>query len=109
MIRDRLLAGTISHFTGKFTAMFIWYVLTPFVLDRLGPSGYALWVLMGAIASDGFLLDFGIGGAVVKYVAEHAACGEHQDARIIVASAVRLYSALALAAFGASVLLSSAL
>lgn len=109
MIRDRLLAGTISNFAGKFTAVVIWFVLTPFLLDRLGPSGYALWVLMGAIASYGFLLDFGIGGAVVKYVAQHAARGEHEDARIIVASAVRLYSALALAAFGASVLLSSVL
>lgn len=96
MIRERLLTGTIANFAGKLSTVVVWFVLTPFVLSRLGPGGYALWVLMGAISSYGFLLDFGIGGAVVKYVAEHVARGEHAAARALIASAVWLYLALAL-------------
>jgi len=73
MIRRRLLTGTLSNFAGRFTTAGIWFVLTPFLLARLEPDGYALWVLMSAVASYGSLLELGIGGAVVKYVAEHVA------------------------------------
>jgi O-antigen/teichoic acid export membrane protein len=109
MIRQRLLTGTISNFAGKLSTVVVWFLLTPFVLSRLGPNGYALWVLMGAISSYGFLLDFGIGGAVVKYVAEHVARGEHAAARALLASAIWLYLALALATVVMSVLVAPTL
>jgi O-antigen/teichoic acid export membrane protein len=109
MIRKRLLTGTISNFAGKLSTVVVWFVLTPFVLSRLGPSGYALWVLMGAISSYGFLLDFGIGGAVVKYVAEHVARGEHAAARALLASALWVYIALAVFTVAMSVLFAPAL
>lgn len=109
MIRQRLLTGTISNFAGKLSTVVVWFVLTPFVLTRLGPGGYALWVLMGAISSYGFLLDFGIGGAVVKYVAEHVARGEQAAARSLLASAIWLYLALAVATVALSVLFAPAL
>ena len=109
MIRQRLLTGTISNFAGKLSTVIVWFVLTPFVLARLGPSGYALWVLMGAISSYGFLLDFGIGGAVVKYVAEHVARGEHAAARALIASALWVYLALAMLTVVISVLLAPTL
>lgn len=98
MIRQRLLAGIASNVLGKFAGVAIWFVLTPFILRRVGPGGYALWVLMGAVSSYGFLLDFGIGGAVVKYVAEHVARGEYKHAQAMIASARWLYLAIALAA-----------
>src|SRR5207249_4187413 len=53
VIRYRLLIGTLSNCAGKVTAVGIWFFLTPFVLDRLGPHEYALWVLTGAMASYG--------------------------------------------------------
>jgi O-antigen/teichoic acid export membrane protein len=58
---------------------------------------------MSAIASYGLLLDFGIGGAVVKYVAEHVARGHTAAAREVVASAAWLYLGLAFAAAGIGV------
>jgi O-antigen/teichoic acid export membrane protein len=100
MIRRRLLTGTASNYVGKFVSVGTWLVLTPFVLARLGDAAFALWVLMGAIASYGFLLDFGIGGAVVKYVAEQTARGDRTAARSFVASAAWLYLGLAAIAVG---------
>ena len=105
MIRQRLLAGVVSNVMGKFAAVAIWFVLTPFILHRVGPGGYALWVLMGAVSSYGFLLDFGIGGGVVKYVAEHVARGEYERAQAMITSARWLYLALALAAVALGVAL----
>jgi O-antigen/teichoic acid export membrane protein len=98
MIRRRLLTGTCSNLAAKVTAVGTWFVLTPFLLEKLGTGGFALWVLLTSIAWYGFLLDLGIGGAIVKYIAEHVARGERQAARELVASAVWLFTGLAIAA-----------
>jgi O-antigen/teichoic acid export membrane protein len=98
MIRRRLLTGVCSNLAAKATAVGTWFVLTPFLLAHLGTDGYALWVLLTSIAWYGFLLDVGIGGAVIKYVAEHIARDERQAARELVASAVWLFTGLAGAA-----------
>ena len=94
-IRQRLLTGALVNVAGRFTSAGIWLLLTPLVLANLGPRGFALWALMGAVASYGWLLDFGVGGAVVKYVAEHVARGERESARVMIASASAISIALA--------------
>jgi O-antigen/teichoic acid export membrane protein len=103
MIRQRLVTGTVSNVVGKATAVGTWFLLTPFILSRLGPHGYALWVLTGSIAAYGFLLDFGIGGAIVKYVAEHGARREHHKAAELVATAQWLYIACGVVAVAVSI------
>ena len=102
MIRRRLLTGTLSNFVGRFTTAGIWFLLTPFLLARLEPDGYALWVLMSAVASYGSLLELGIGGAVVKYVAEHIARGERDAASKVISSACLVYLGLGVATFAVS-------
>ena len=98
MIRRRLLTGVCGNLATKVIVVGTWFLLTPFLLDKLGPAGYALWVLLTSIAWYGFLLDAGIGGAVVKYIAEHVARGERQKARELVVSAVWVFTGLAVVA-----------
>jgi O-antigen/teichoic acid export membrane protein len=49
---------------------------TPILLHRLGPANYGLWTI--SLAAFGFMsaLEFGLGTAVSKYIAEHLARGE---------------------------------
>jgi O-antigen/teichoic acid export membrane protein len=98
MIRRRLLTGTFTNLAAKATSVGAWFVLTPYLLEKLGPGGFALWVLLTSMAWYGFLLDLGIGGAVVKYIAEHVARGERREAQELVASAVCLFTGLAVVA-----------
>lgn len=109
MIRRRLIVGTLSNVGGRVSGVVTWFLLTPFVLTHIGPTGYALWTLLTALSSYGMLLDFGVSGAVVKYVAEHTARGERAAARVVIASAMWLYSGLAVMAVGLSVLVAPAL
>ena len=109
MIRRRLLTGTLSNFAGRFTTAGIWFVLTPFLLARLEADGYALWVLMSAVASYGSLLELGIGGAVVKYVAEHVARGERDAAMKVISSSFLVYLGLGLATLIVSVAIAPSL
>lgn len=105
MIRRRLLTGTCSYLAAKATAVATWFVLTPFLLATLGTSGYAIWVLLTSLFWYGYLLDLGIGGAVVKYVAEHVARGERDAAREVVASSAWLFAGLAVVSLLLGVLL----
>ncbi|HEX7120002.1 MAG TPA: oligosaccharide flippase family protein [Longimicrobiales bacterium] len=91
MIRRRLLRGAASNLAGKVAAVAASFLLTPFLVHALGADGYGLWVLVGSAFAYGALLDLGIGGAVVKYVAEHLARGETAGANAIVATAQRLF------------------
>ena len=51
---------------------------------------------MGSVLAYGGLLDLGISGAVVKYVAEYQARRQHEETRSLIATALRLYALLGL-------------
>jgi O-antigen/teichoic acid export membrane protein len=97
-VSRRLLSSTIANYIGQFVTLATGFFLTPFVLHQLGPTHYGLWVLIGSIAAYGTLLDFGIWGAVVKYVAEYRARGELAYAHNLVATALIFYVIMGLAA-----------
>jgi O-antigen/teichoic acid export membrane protein len=96
LICQRIFRNTISNYAGTLIALGTGFFLTPFILHRLGSSDFGLWALVGSVVVYGSLLDFGIAGAVIKYVAEYRAKGEIGQAQSLVATALRLYSAVGL-------------
>lgn len=103
-ILNHLLRSTISNYVGRFIALGMWLVLTPFVLHHLEVTLYGLWALIGSVTSYGYLLDFGISGAITKYVAEYHAKEQMDDARHLVGTALISYlsiSAIVMLIFGA--------
>jgi O-antigen/teichoic acid export membrane protein len=98
VIVRRVAVGGATNFAGKAIGLGTWFVLTPFILDRLGAVEYGIWVLIGSLGSYGFLLDLGVAGAVVKYVAEFRARGDWSAAQAVVATAMRFYLVLAFVA-----------
>lgn len=102
LIRQHVLRSTVSNYGAKVIMLGTWFLLTPFILHQLGPDGYGLWVVVGSATAYGTLLNCGISGAVIKYVAEHRAKGESQQAASLVATALCLYSVLGLIAIAVS-------
>lgn len=96
VIRQRVLVGTASNYIGTFIALGTWFLLTPFILHRLGPVIFGLWALVGSVVAYGWLLDLGIAGALIKYIAEYQVKREIANASSLVATALWLYSALGL-------------
>ncbi len=94
VIIGHLFRSTISNYIGRVIGTGIWFVLTPFVLDQLEPTWYGLWVLVGSVTSYGGLFDFGIAGAITKYVAEYRAKEQLDDAQHLVGTALITYFAL---------------
>jgi O-antigen/teichoic acid export membrane protein len=104
-LRKRVLFGTISNYAGQLVNFATLFFLTPFILHRLGVTAYGLWVLIGSVVAYGSLLDLGIWGAVIKYIAEFRAQGETDRAASLVATALRLYTLLGLVVVALSAVL----
>jgi O-antigen/teichoic acid export membrane protein len=88
--------NSLSNYVGQFFKMGAWLVLTPFILNQLGDTMFGLWVLVGSVVAYGFLLDFGIAGAITKYTAEFRAKKAGEEARSLIATALWLYTGLGL-------------
>src|SRR5688572_2961952 len=90
LIRARVLRGAASNMAGQAIVVLTAIVLTPYILEQIGPVGYGLWVLVGSLAAYGDLFDLGISSAVVKYVAQFRAGDDRAMERAVLASALRL-------------------
>lgn len=104
LLARRLLRSVVSNSAGRFVGLLSWFLLTPFLLSRLGPTNYGLWVIIQSVIGVSSLLDLGIGGAVTRYVAQHVARAEFDAAHRLVATALRLYALIGLGIFLASVI-----
>jgi len=93
---SKALKGALSNYAGKGLILVLGFLLTPFILHRLGRTDYGLWVLVGPIVTYGTLLDLGISSTLTKHVAEYEAKGKLLDTGDMLASALRLYLMLAL-------------
>jgi O-antigen/teichoic acid export membrane protein len=96
IIRRHVLRSTVGNYVGKFIALAAGFILTPFILHHVGATSYGLLALVGSVTAYGSLLDFGISGAVIKYVAEHRARGEAELAQELVATTLAVSSILGL-------------
>jgi O-antigen/teichoic acid export membrane protein len=105
VIRHRVLRSTASNFIGKLITLGAGFLLTPFILNQLGQGHYGMWVLVGSTVAYSSLLDLGIAGAVIKYVAEYRARGENEQAQTLIATAMRLYCFIGLIAVVLSAIL----
>jgi O-antigen/teichoic acid export membrane protein len=93
-----LFRNAIANYIGQAVMMGSMFAITPFMLHRLGATQYGLWVLTASFVAFGGFLDLGVGSAVTKYVAELRGRGSLGDASAVVATALRMYSALGLIA-----------
>jgi O-antigen/teichoic acid export membrane protein len=91
LFKQRILINTVSNYIGRVINLAVWVILTPFILLNLGTTTYGLWVLVGSVVAYGALLDFGIAGAITKYVAEYHAKNQLGEAKSLVATALVLY------------------
>lgn len=79
--------------------------LTPYIISRLGQGAYGVWILVGAFSGYLGLFDFGIGYAVVRFVARYQTTGESDKRNEIVATSFYTAAALAVLVIAATVVI----
>jgi O-antigen/teichoic acid export membrane protein len=68
-VGGRAFANAVFNVGGTVFGIAVWFVLTPFIVSRLGRVDYSIWVLFFAISAYAPLLGLGIGDALTRAIA----------------------------------------
>lgn len=80
------------------------FLLSPFVLHRLGDEAFSLWILMFALTGYYGLLDLGIRSSIVKYTAKFIANNDEDQLRRVLSTSLGFYLLVAIAVLLATVI-----
>ena len=87
----RIMLNAVTGAGSRIATIAIGFLLTPFIISELGLAQYGLWAVVGSLAGYLGLLDFGLGGSFVKFIAEYAERGDRASARQVVVFGMTFY------------------
>jgi O-antigen/teichoic acid export membrane protein len=99
----RITQNILSNWMALAVSTAVGFFLAPYIVHRLGNVAYGVWVLVASLSAYMGLLDFGLRGAVMRYVSKGNAQGNHAEAQEAVSAAlwIRLWISLAVFLAGA--------
>jgi O-antigen/teichoic acid export membrane protein len=83
--------NAISNWTAFLYVAGVSFFLSPFIVKHLGATQYGVWSLLVALVGYLGLLDFGVRGAVTRYIAKHHAISDTKSASSIATGALVLF------------------
>jgi O-antigen/teichoic acid export membrane protein len=89
--QPRILRNVISNWTAFAVTLIVNFFLSPFVVHHLGNTGYGVWTLIVSLTGYLGLLDFGVRGAVTRYVTKFHTLGEDDNASRVASSGLLLF------------------
>lgn len=94
-ISEKIIKNTVFNAAGRFWGVLVGILLTPYIIGHIGLERYGILTLVGAATGYFGLLDFGIGGSLVKYIAEFYATRDFKRINQVIMTGFLFYSALA--------------
>ena len=94
-----IVRNTLFSAGGRFIGAGIAFLVTPYIVYKLGTEGYGVWALMSVVTGYAGLLDLGVRSAFTKYVAEYNAKGDHEAVQGVVGTGILFYSGLGVLIF----------
>jgi O-antigen/teichoic acid export membrane protein len=88
----------IANWSAFLFAAGVSFFLSPFIVRNLGNEAYGLWTLLGSLVGYLGLLDFGVRGAVTRYIAQHHATNNAQESACVVSAGILLFGSFGLLA-----------
>jgi O-antigen/teichoic acid export membrane protein len=82
------------------------FFLAPFIVNSLGNSAYGAWALLGAMVGYLGLLDLGVRGAVMRFLARLHAVENHEEASRFASAGMMVFSVSSIVAVAAGVVFS---
>ncbi len=90
-ISEKIARNSASSVLRSVLSLPLAFFVVPFTLKSLGAEQYGIWALVGILSTYVRLGDFGVGTAVVKYVAEYHATQETHKINILASTAAGFY------------------
>ncbi|MGD0438960.1 MAG: oligosaccharide flippase family protein, partial [Bryobacteraceae bacterium] len=88
----RFVLNVLWNWLGTGASLFIGFVLSPYLILKLGPDGYGVWAITFSLVEYYWFFDLGFRSATVKFVAHYSATNEPDNVRAVI-STVFIYSA----------------
>jgi len=101
----QFVRNVLWNFGGQLWSLGLAFFTTPYIVHKLGTDAYGLLMTVGVVTNYLWFMDLGLGGASVKYIAEHAARREWDEVRRILWSSWIAYLFLGTLAATALVLI----
>ena len=94
---QRFVVNVMWNWLGTIVSLFIGFVLSPYLILKLGADGYGVWAITFSLVEYYWFFDFGFRSATVKFVAHYSAIDDPENVSAVL-STVLLYSGIAGAA-----------
>lgn len=91
--RTSFLLGAATNWVAFAAVLAVAFFLTPFLIDRLGPSRYGVWCVVEAVLAYFTLLDMGVGACLVRAVARHHAAGDREAVNRVASACLAVFAA----------------
>ncbi len=101
----RIVRNISSQWLALGAQLLISVLMTPFLVRRLGDEGYGIITLVSGLVGYSGVLYFGLGAAIVKYVAEHHARDELEKLNDTVSTIFTVYLGFGVVCFAAALAL----
>jgi O-antigen/teichoic acid export membrane protein len=86
-----LVRSSLARVSHSLTVTFVAFFMMPFLVHTLGERWYGIWVVIGNLAGNYYLLDLGLAAAVTQFVSKHAASGDTEAQNVVVNTSLALY------------------
>jgi O-antigen/teichoic acid export membrane protein len=73
----QIVRGIFSNWMALAVSAVISFVISPFVVTKLGALGYGVWTLVNSTVAYIGLMDLGLRGAVTRYISRDYVVGDH--------------------------------
>jgi len=83
----RILRNILANWFNYVVTILIGFTLTPFVISKLGNTGYGVWTLVLSLTGYFGVLDLGIRSSVGRFVARYIALNEERNVNRMISSA----------------------
>jgi O-antigen/teichoic acid export membrane protein len=90
----RFVRNVAWNWLGTVVSLFIGFVLSPYLILKLGAAGYGVWAITFSLVEYYWFFDLGFRSATVKFVAHYSALNDPANVRAVISTAF-VYSSLA--------------
>jgi len=90
--KPSFVINILSNWVPLIVNILVGFLLTPFLIVRLGNQDYGIWVVVGSIVGYYGLLRLGVGVGVIRYVPYYRGLNDQKAVREIISTAVVLFT-----------------
>ena len=94
-LKAQAVRNVTATWLGLLVHAVVGFLLSPFILHRLGDDAFSLWVLVFAVTGYFGLLDFGIRSSIVKYTAKFLAADDTDQLSRYLSTSLGFYCVIA--------------